>query len=259
MDKQQNFQNSQSMFETEDGAGLKIMSGIYWDRGRRFVNQDSLTLQQALTERGRVMLAAVSDGIGGLSEGENASGFITERLAEHFYRELAALAGKKRGRKAIKRSLLRCFYEMNGQLRHYGAGKEIRLGATISLLFLWGRRYVIFHLGDSRIYLCSRRGTRLLTRDHGTGGGVTRCMGSFTFQYPDIYFGRVHGRSGFLLCTDGFYRTLDKEALRALAPGDIAGEEQIGRRLRTLGMEAEKKGEQDNMSAVYCIAYREVL
>ena len=52
------------------------MSGVYWDRGRRCVNQDSLTLQQALTRRGRMVLAAVSDGIGGLSEGENASGFI---------------------------------------------------------------------------------------------------------------------------------------------------------------------------------------
>ena len=66
----------------EDVTGLKLMSGIYWDRGRRAVNQDSLTLQQAITNRGRVMLAAVSDGIGGLSEGENASGFITEKLTE---------------------------------------------------------------------------------------------------------------------------------------------------------------------------------
>lgn len=47
--------------------------------------------------------------------------------------------------------------------------------------------------------------------------------------------------------------------LKALAPGDISGEEQIERRLRTLGMAAGKKGEQDNLSAVYCIAYREVL
>ena len=228
----------------EDVTGLKLMSGIYWDRGRRAVNQDSLTLQQAITNRGRVMLAAVSDGIGGLSEGENASGFITEKLTEHFYGQLTYLAGRKKGKTAIKKSLLR---------------KEIRLGATISLLFLWGRRYVIFHLGDSRIYLYNRKGIRLLTRDHGGKDGITRCMGSFPFQYPDIQFGRIHGRSGFLLCTDGFYRTLDEDGLKALAPGDISGEEQIERRLRTLGTAAGKKGEQDNLSAVYCIAYREVL
>jgi len=241
--------------EREERAGLKIISGVFWDRGKRLVNQDSLILQQALTGRGRVLLAAVSDGVGSLSEGENASGFITEKLVECFYGQLVGLAGKRKGKRALKKSLLRCFYETNSQLRHYGEGKEIRLGATISLLFLWGRRYMIFHLGDSRIYLCGRRKARLLTRDHTEGGGITRCMGSFPFQYPDICFGKVHGRKGFLLCTDGFYRTLGQDALEALDPGDISGEEQIERRLWQLGTAAGKKGEQDNLSAVYCVAY----
>ena len=35
--------------------GLRIISGVYWDRGRRAENQDSLTLQQAMTSRGRVV------------------------------------------------------------------------------------------------------------------------------------------------------------------------------------------------------------
>ena len=236
---------------------MKIMSGVYWDRGRRCVNQDSLTLQQALTRRGRMVLAAVSDGIGGLSEGENASGFITEKLAEHFYGQLAEQACRKKGKRFLKKSVLRCFYEMNEELRRYGRGKEISLGATVSLLFLWGKRYMIFHLGDSRIYLYNRKGVSLLTGDHGGAGGITKCMGSFPFQYPDIHFGRIYGRSGFLLCTDGFYRTLDRESLKALLPKDISGEEQLERRLRTLGAAAEKRGEQDNLSAVYCIAYGE--
>ena len=65
------------------------------------------------------------------------------------------------------------------------------------------------------------------------------------------------GKQAFLLCTDGFYRTLDRESLKALLPKDISGEEQLERRLRTLGAAAEKRGEQDNLSAVYCIAYGE--
>lgn len=238
---------------------MKIMSGVYWERGNRPVNQDSLILQQALTRGGRVLLAAVSDGIGGLSEGENASGFITEMLAEHFYGQLIGLAGRKKGKTAMKKSLLRCFYEMNSRLRRYGEGKEIRLGATVSLLFLWGHHYMIFHLGDSRIYLCGRKDARLLTRDHVEGTGITRCMGSFPFQYPDIYSGSLHGRKGFLLCTDGFYRTLGQEALRALGPGGISGDGQIERRLRQIGTAAMKRGEQDNLSAVYCVACQEVL
>ena len=234
---------------------LKIISGVYWDQGKRAANQDSLILQQAFTPGGRVMLAAVSDGIGGLSEGEIASGFITEKLVEYFYGQLVGLVGRRKGKAALKRSLLRCFYEMNSQLRCYGETREIKLGATISLLFLWEHHYMIFHLGDSRIYLCGRRGVKLLTDDHTGKGGISKCMGSFPFQYPDIYYGKVHGKKGFLLCTDGFYRTLGQETLRVLLPGDISGEEQIGRRLRQLGMAAGKKGEQDNLSAVYCVAY----
>lgn len=233
---------------------MKIISGVYWDKGKRLVNQDSLTLQQAFTSKGRVLLAAVSDGVGGLSEGENASGFITEKLTEYFYGQLVGLVVRKNGKRFLKKSILRCFYEMNSQLRHYGEGKEIKLGATISLLFLWGRHYMIFHLGDSRIYMCSNGRVKLLTRDHTGKGGITKCMGSFPFQYPDIYLGRIYGRRGFLLCTDGFYKTLDQEAFGALAPMDISGEEQIERRLRQLGMRAETRGEQDNLSAVYCVA-----
>ena len=48
---------------------MKIISGVYWDQGEREFNQDSLALQQVMTNRGRVLLAAVSDGIGGLKEG----------------------------------------------------------------------------------------------------------------------------------------------------------------------------------------------
>lgn len=55
---------------------MKYLSGFYWERGRSKANQDSIVLQQVVTDYGRILLAAVSDGIGGLSEGENASGYI---------------------------------------------------------------------------------------------------------------------------------------------------------------------------------------
>ncbi len=236
------------------GVGLKVISGVYWDPGRREQNQDSITLQQAVTGRGRVLLAAVSDGIGGLKEGEIASGYITERLIENFYGQILYLAGRKKGRGAIERSLLRCLYDVNSELKTYGNGKNLKLGATLSLLLVWRRRYMIVHLGDSRIYLCRPKGVKILTKDHSDGGrGLARCVGSFPFQAPDIQTGRIWGKCGFLLCTDGFYRKLGKEAFDVLNPRDIGSEEQAGRRLREMAATAYKRGEQDNMSAVYSI------
>ncbi len=233
---------------------MRVISGVYWDKGGREVNQDSVMVQQAVTRAGRMTLAVVSDGIGGLWEGEVASGYITERLIENFYGQMAALVGRRRGKKAVARSMLRCLYEINGELNAYGKGKDLKLGATMSLLFLWGKRYLIVHIGDSRIYSYHRGKVKLLTRDHSDGGrGLTRCVGSFPYQAPDILCGRVWGRQGFLLCTDGFYKRLDKEAFRILSPGDIDREEQIGRRLREMGDVAHKRGEKDNMSAVYAV------
>ena len=58
---------------------MDIMSGFYWDTGSKEHNQDSVLLEQVNTGKGRILLAAVSDGIGGLPEGEVASGFLMER------------------------------------------------------------------------------------------------------------------------------------------------------------------------------------
>ncbi len=231
---------------------MKIISGVYWDKGKRSVNQDSISLQQVMTSRGRVCLALISDGIGGLTEGENASGYIAEQLTEKFYRQTISLIAKGKGRKTVERSLLRCFQEVCEELKRYATEREIKLGATVSLLLIWKRKYLICHLGDSRIYRCMAGKQVLLTTDHSDGrNGLTRCLGSFPFQKPDIYSGRMIRKTGFLLCSDGFYRRMGSEELQMLSPKEISGEVQIEKRLHEIGGAGLARGETDNMSAVY--------
>lgn len=231
---------------------MKICSGVYWDQGKREINQDSIVLQQVRTGCGRVLLAVVCDGIGGLSEGENASGYIGERMMEVFYRETVPLIQRRKGRKAVLRSFLRCLYEIREEFRRYGEEREIRLGSTMSLLLLWKRRYLILHLGDSRIYHYRGKRRRQLTKDHSDGGNrLTRCIGSFPYQKPDIRFGRWWGKGAFLLCSDGFYRKQDEESFFLLDPAQVDCEEQARRRLGEMAHLAKKRGEGDNLSAVY--------
>lgn len=231
---------------------MRVISGIYWDKGRRSIYQDSLLLQQAMTLRGRVILAVVSDGIGGLEEGEKASGCIVEKLMENYYDHMISLVARGKGRKNLKRNFLRCFWEINQALKVYGGERDIKLGATVSLMFVWKRNYGIVHLGDSRIYLYQKGRIKALTRDHSCGGGgLTRCLGSFPFQRPDIQFGRLRRKTGVLLCTDGFYRRLEPAQLNVLLPKEMEREEQVEKRLRGLAAAALRKGETDNMSAVY--------
>lgn len=231
---------------------MKMISGIYWEKGGRDVNQDSVTLQQVMTGRGRILLAVVSDGIGGLTAGETASGYILESIVHVFYHQLLQLISKRKGKEALKKCMLRCFYQVNQDLNAYARERDIRLGATVSLLLIWKRRYMLFHLGDSSIYLCKKNKLKKLTKDHASVHGLMKCLGSFGFQYPDIRFGHIVGESGFLLCTDGFYKKMDKKkAGEVLTPGDIREELQIRRRLQALGEYVLRAGEQDNSSAVY--------
>lgn len=238
---------------------MKMLSGAYWDKGKRDGNQDSLLLEQVYTKKGRVVLAAVSDGIGGLSEGETASGFILEKLLRNFYDQLLLMITGNRGCRCLKRSILRCFFETNRMLNQYAKSKDFSLGATVSVLLIFGRRYLIAHLGDSRIYLLQRNGKiRQMTRDHVAGrNAVTKCMGSFSYQSPDIATGKIKGKTGFLLCTDGFYHCLRADMLgELLNPEEIQREEQIEKRLKEMAGYDLRQGEQDNMSALYLSCYR---
>jgi len=238
---------------------LKIISGVYWDKGRRSVNQDSLLLEQVLTRRGRVLVAAVSDGIGGLAEGETASGFILEKVLQNFYHRMLLTIVKGRGRHRIKRNLLRCFFETNRILNLYAKSKDISLGATVSVLMIFKNRYMTAHLGDSRIYRISEnRKIQKITEDHTLGKNVlSKCMGSFPYQSPDICEGAVRGRTGFLLCSDGFYHFPTEDMFAELLdPSEIKEEEQIERRLKELAGYGMRQGEQDNISALYVLCDR---
>lgn len=233
---------------------MKIISGIYWDRGQRSRNEDSLILEQVFTRKGRVILAAVSDGIGGLSEGETASGFIMEKLLQNFYHQILPLIEKGRGGRFLERSLLRCLFETNQMLNKYAKSRGITLGATISVLLVFRRNFLILHLGDTRIYRIYRKNKiEQVTKDHSAGRNMlTKCMGSFAYQIPDIVKGRLGRMESFLLCSDGFYHYVEKSMIKELLGSkERLTEEQIEKRLGEMAGHGLKMGEQDNRSALY--------
>ncbi len=239
---------------------MNIISGIYWDKGERYINQDSLMLEQVYTKKGRLLLAVVSDGIGGLAEGEIASGLIVEKCRQFFYREMVNNVGK--GINVLVRICLRCLYEAGQELQKYGHAKGCHLGATLSLLLIFRSRYVIMQLGDSRIYQLSYRFDRCniqkMTTDHvDKKGRLLKCLGSYAYQLPEVRKGRCRLGTGFLLCSDGFYRTQKEKTLQdVLSPRELTEDSQITKRLGRLAKEAFKKGEKDNISAVYIICKR---
>lgn len=253
---------------------MSYLTGVYWERGSAAdINQDSLVLLQVLTARGRVLMAAVCDGMGGLKKGETASGYVTKRLQEWFYESLIRSVQKKKPYWIIRRSLDRLVYHMQEQLQQYGEKEDIRLGTTMTVLILWEKTYLLWHLGDSRAYrLCTTRkergrhrgfaatrerrrmsGIECLTKDHvRRSNQLTKCVGSFGYARPDFKLGVLQAGQGVLLCSDGFRHCIsEKELTDVLEPERIMDENQIARRLREIGDACMKRGERDNLSAVY--------
>ena len=233
---------------------MQYLTGVYWCRGcRARDNQDSVVLLQALTARGRVLLAAVCDGMGGLAQGEIASGYVTERLQEWFYESVLYAVRKKKPYWVIRRSLDRLTFHMQQQLQQYARQEENDLGTTMTVLVIWERTYLIWHLGDSRLYRLRGRHMERVTRDHiRRREQLTKCVGSFGYYVPDHHMGVLRQGEGILLCSDGFRHCVTGEELQeVLSPQQMQEEAQIDRRLLEIGEACMKRGEQDNLSAIY--------
>lgn len=238
---------------------MRYLTDVYWCRGVvSDRNQDSVVLQQVLTGRGRVLLAAVCDGMGGISCGGEASGYAAEQIREWFYTELFAMIRKNKRYWVIRRSLDRLAFHLQGQLKHYAVQEGISLGTTMTVLVVWERTWLLWHLGDSRAYRLRGRRMEQLTTDHvHDEGKLTKCLGSFGWFAPQHRLGVLKPGEGMLLCTDGFRRRVTAQELQeVMNPREIAGEEQIGRRLKEIGETCMKRGERDNLSAVYVKAVR---
>lgn len=233
---------------------MYYLTNVYWNKGREAEkNQDSVVLQQVLTRRGRVILAAVCDGMGGASCGGEASGFAAEMLREWFYSEMLTMVRKNKRYWVIRRSLDRLVFHMQGELKRYAAQEEISLGTTMTVFALWDRTWLLWHLGDSRAYRMRAGRMEQLTEDHAQEAGkLTKCLGSFGYFVPQHGIGVLKPGEGVLLCTDGYRRRIAGQELHeVLNPRELVEEEQIGRRLKAIGETCMKRGERDNLSAVY--------
>lgn len=237
---------------------MQYATGVYWCRGRvAEVNQDAVLIQQVLTRRGRVLMAAVCDGMGGISFGEEVSGYVAGRLGEWFYSDLLYMIRKRKAFWVIRRSLDRLAFHIQRQIEKHAAREGISVGTTMTVLVMWERTYLLWHLGDSRAYRLRGQGMEQLTTDHVHGREkLTKCLGSFGYFVPEHRMGSLRKGEGFLLCTDGFRRRVSEQELEdvmrfnAADAREAAGEERIERRLKEIGGVCMRRGETDNLSAV---------
>ncbi len=220
----------------------------------------------AYPERDTV-LCAVCDGIGGLERGDLASGIVAAAM-ERFSDDIAAWPESNAADNDNAEILFSHFKDAVEQANEtlYETAQQYGLhcGTTFSGVLAVGRRYLILHVGDSRIYRFrpyDAPGLRLvsLTEDEcvwkkteKNGQSVMRSyLENFVGRDRTLSFRSYHGTfaaGDLLLCvTDGYYHNLTEEDVldlyRRLARNDNEALHDTARAMI-------KRGERDNVSAV---------
>lgn len=219
-------------------------------------NEDSLIL---VPDRG---IFVVADGMGGHAAGEVASEMAVRFVA----RELESLRGLSDEQVADRmRGAIRA---ANGAIfqRTLTEHDKRGMGTTVTALTLFGTRFLIGQVGDSRAYLLRDHRLSQLTKDHSYvqeqvdagyltpeqarthpySNVITRCVGANSDVMPDIYVGTVKASDVFLLASDGLTGMLEDYQLQELLSPDRMPQEEVD----ALIAEANRHGGLDNITAI---------
>ena len=236
------------------GSSLRVRAGAATHVGRvREHNEDSLIADG--------MVFAVADGMGGHAAGEVASRIAVEALA--------TLVEHPPARTEDVADVLR--QANDGILRSQDRHPDQRgMGTTVAGLTVVETggvdHWVVFNIGDSRVYRLADDGLTQVTRDHSEvrelmDAGlidaeeaarhpmrniITRSLGADHAPSPDVWVLPPTAGERFVVCSDGLSNELDDaEILRVAGEHDdpqVAAEELVAAAVRA--------GGRDNVSVV---------
>ncbi len=236
------------------GTGLRVVFGSASQVGRiREHNEDCLIAD------GTVF--AVADGMGGHAAGEVASRLVIEALA--------ALRDQPPARADDVGAVLA---GANGQILDRAAQnpQQRGMGTTVAGLAVIGSsgqaQWVVFNIGDSRVYRLADGRLRRVTRDHSEvqelldaglieedevarhpmRNVITRSLGSDPAPDADAWVLEPTGGERFVVCSDGLSNELDDGEIRRIA-GEGTDPQVAAERLVAAAVEA---GGRDNVSVV---------
>jgi serine/threonine protein phosphatase PrpC len=152
-----------------------LAAGALRDVGRvRSANQDSVfTLITSVPREGSdlaIGLFVVADGMGGHHGGEIASRMAISTVAHYVLAELVAPALADGTTEAVQPLIVGAVQEANRAIWEHAQSIGSDMGTTCTVALLLGRALHIGHVGDSRAYLATPTGLKLITNDHSTVG-----------------------------------------------------------------------------------------
>ena len=230
---------------------MDMFYSIYYDRGGRKSNQDSVALHKVTTKKGELIMALVSDGCGGMDDGEYAGGCVAEKMSAWFYEELINIVSRTDSFSKIERAADRKLFSIHEELKKTGGDSGRHIAATFTMVIVYRKRYLVLWLGDSPGVFFSRE-VKFLTSGGKHDSFLTKCVGCGRFFYPMSKRGRIRKNTALMLTTDGIGKYLaEKRISGPLLPERIDCAKTAERTLKTIGKLLQNAGEKDNLSAVY--------
>ena len=241
----------------------KIISAALSDIGPlKEINQDSFFHAIREDEDSCAAVFAVADGVSGSSHGEVASGICAAELKKWWENVFPQVKDDKS--KTIQ-AMAEFIISVNQTVCETLLPNKGRSATTLTVLLLLGSEWIVFNVGDSRVYrLKSRLFSKLeqLTEDQTClvereyqgrkylKSVLTSCIGGrnrLEYQYAS---GTLLDGDRFLICSDGVYKTQTTRQM-----GKILGKR--GRSPEQLCQDfiraALSNGENDNITAVTAI------
>lgn len=250
---------------------MNFITAAHTDVGiKKKTNQDSLLIQQATTDYGKVLLAVMCDGMGGLAKGEVASACMIRAFSNWFKNTFPQLLYNDFTPERLRESWEDLVDTVNHAISHYAEGIHVTMGTTCVAFLVIGDTYYIMNIGDSRAYLISDNVFQL-TKDqtfvqreidlnrmtyeeslvHPQRSVLLQCIGAGMPVIPDFFMGTLNPNQCYLLCCDGFRHVIGAEEFFAyLGPKSVNSAEAMKDNLVYLTELNKKRMETDNISAI---------
>lgn len=228
----------------------------------RSVNQDSiLTCVDSTGENG---IFLVSDGMGGHTGGEIASGIIRDGLKKWWNDNFSSENVKDARR--LMQAIQNCIEEANREI-YEKYNKNTVCGATCIILLILGDSYMVFNAGDSRVYRQNGRALQSIMVDE-TWENQPHIRNRFSKQQilTNPNYGKLVNAIGtnpeinisvlsdsikkddiFLLCSDGLYKFCDEKKIKKILRRNKKKPEEIP---QLLLKEVYSAGARDNVSII---------
>ncbi|MDE3167586.1 MAG: serine/threonine-protein phosphatase [Acidobacteriota bacterium] len=204
-------------------------------------------------------LFALADGVGGQELGEIASRTAVDSMVANFRNS----SGGEAHVPLLRRLVQAANHDVYEAGRGAGPG-GVAIATTIVACSLRYDRAAIAHVGDSRCYLVRGGQARLLTRDHTVPAEqvrmgilspregaestqrnlLSRSLGNDLFVSVDIADQLLSAGDVFVLCSDGFYASMEESDLVRLLAPDAA----LASAARALVELARERDGQDNIT-----------